>query len=695
MLWSQWFWRGWLVGLGLWVGGAQAWAETTTQPTEGIFAQVQVRRLDSLVSLLKQLSRRRLIQGVPIRRIERAISYLDGNVAKMLGVQWQRGFTMTVVLAKQPFDAPIDAVQLPKGALFEPIKRLRLAITLPVQTSFFTRFTLRRAFSASSENLQFFEEQYGGTVSFWLLGRRGPAWVLVLYGGRLVLCPLPHRSAVFAPHSRQRLWSSVMRPLLDQVSSNTAVQGRLWLEDRVQSNAQIAFFLHPPTLSGWMKEPLWKIFQKRRAWEVLRLQLQRYQALLGALFLGMDRVQFQEVVLPDEATHNAQKQRQSSAKQDLAQIWPLFPQDALFVSLQGQARPSTTLAALIAQVSATTEKPNARNPSKPPQTPASSFDDDPIWWPLLQRKSLEKKLYASLHKALGAVLQRRGLLLGGGWLWQQDTAAFLLRWLTKGRRVLWLESPSSSTAKQAPTPQTPAVTAPSSATSSPHKLTPHGILLAGQWDPWQRDLWNDILHELKDIIEAPLGAGLPLQDAWPLRLWWPDKQPPLALAWDATRWFLSNSPRLLGTLIAQDQPTPPSKQRNPFPSDSLLQSEDWRNAHISHARLAFLFGCFLSKEQLAQFPMLAYAKAFEIGSRLTHDGQELRYHLLLDTKAQPYDNTAASLPQKSAICLQSLPVWRLLWLDALAPLQRSFAWQILRPIAPSLRRAVFRLIEQL
>ncbi len=689
MSWRRWFGHGGVVGLSLWLWlwGIQGQAQAADRSAEGIFAQVQVRRLDSLVSLLKQLSQRRILRGVPIRRIERSIGYLDGNVARMLGVQWQRGFTMTIVLAKQPFSAPIDAVQLPEGALFEPLKRLRLAISLPVQTSFFTRFTLRRAFAASRENLRFFEENYGGTVSFWLLGRQGPAWVLVLHGGGLVLCPLPHRSAVFAPQTRRLLWSSVMRPLLDQVSSGTALQGRLWLEDRVQANAQIAFFLHPPTLAAWMKEPLWGIFQKRPTWEILRLQLQRYRALLAALFLGIDRVQFQEIVLPDEATLQAQKAQSPSSTQDLSQLGMLFPQDALFVSLQGQARPPTTLAALLAQFSSEMLKSSHKKTPEPSNRSSSSsspLEDDPIWWPLLQRVSLEKALYSSLHKALGKVLLRRGLLVGGGWLWQQDTTSYLLRWLTKGRRILWLEPPPKVDApEKQPDP------------SASQGLAPHGILLAGRWDAWQRELWKDILHELKDIVEAPLGSGLPMQDAWPLRLWWPDKQPPLALAWDAGRWFLSNSPRLLGTWIAQEQRATTSPQRNAFPSDSLFQEEVWRNAHVSHARIAFLLSCFLSKKQLAQFPMLAYAKAFEIGSRRTDDGQELRYHLLLDKNARPYNETAALLPQKSTLCLHTLPVWRLIWLDALAPLQRSFAWQILRPLAPSLRRAIFRLVEQL
>ncbi|MCB9639001.1 MAG: hypothetical protein H6727_08885 [Myxococcales bacterium] len=646
-----------------WCAQVPAWAETNTQSAEGVLSLVQLRRLDSLITLLKDLSRRGLIEGVPTQRIDQVVGYLNGNIGKMLGIQWQRGFTMTVMLAKEPFSAPIDALKLPKGLWSAPLKRLRLAIQLPAQTSFWMKFTLRRVFAASKERLHFFEEAFGGTISFWLLGRRGPAWVLVLHNSRLVLCPLPHREVVFQASGRRRLWSDVLRPLLNQLSSHTSLRGRLWLEDRVQSNAQVAFFVHPPTLAAWMKEPLWGRFQKRKAWDILRLQLQRYRALLGALFLDAKQVQFQELVIPDERTLGQQQEQQKALakKQSLQGLWPLLSEKTLFVSLQGQARKKTSLPSLLAELAAAPKEKASQEP----------LGEKPLWWPLLQKRAEEKALLASFQKALGEILSQRGLLVGGGWIWQQDVAAQLLQWFAQGRRLLWIE--------------------PGQAAKT--YTSPKGLLMAGRWSPWQRKLWESLLHKSKGVVEAPLGRGLPMQENWPLRVWWPSGQRPLALAWNEKHWFLSNDLRLLGTLLWPSSHK--TKKPNDFPEGSLLKQEAWQDALISRAQISFLLGCFLSPKQLQEIPMLAYAKSLEIGSRLVSDAQELRYHLFLSPEDAPKQVAPDEHARRKALCPQALPVWRLVWLDALAPLQRSFAWQIIRPLAPSLRRVILQIANQL
>ena len=616
-------------------------------PAEGILAMARLHRLDTLVALLKELSRQGIVKGVPIRRIDRAIGWLDGSLASMVGIQWRRGFWAAATVAKEPFPEAMDAFKVPRERWKQPIQRLRLILEAPITPSVFLRFTLRRALSASSKRLRFFEESFSGQTSFWLLPQRGLAWVLILRGASLSLVPLPHRAAIPDASKRSLIWSSVIAPLLREMSSHTALRGRMWLEEHVDAWSQLSFFLHPPTLAAWMKEPLWGSFQKRRAWGVIAHQLAREKALLGSLRLDRDAARFQEIVLPSSPSSLGkpppQKQPSPQAKATAQEIpkaeealafWRLISSTATFVARK-------------------IRQPDAKAP---------------IWWGFRKRFAQEKALGVFLRKQLQSLIAKRSLFGGGAWLREEEIIAHLLHSFTNTHRVMWIEPRDAKRLIERPA----------------------GFVMAGRWQPWQRELWRALLPPTKQLIELPLGVDLPV------RVWWPKGQEPLALAWNQGVWFLSNNLRLLGATLLREQQG--QKSGTPYldtlPQYSLLREESWRDATHARILLAPFLPCFLSPTQQKQIPLPFQQASLEIAARHSPQRHEIRYQLLFSLTQQNAEHTAPSAltPQ---LCPHQQPFWRLLWLDALAPLEAAFAWQILRPLAPSLQRLLLEFLTQL
>tara|TARA_B100000609_G_C17222839_1_gene441817 strand:- start:7929 stop:9887 length:1959 start_codon:yes stop_codon:yes gene_type:complete len=232
--------------------GASACYASSGQQVQWV-GLAQVKKLDSVLQNIKLIVQDNYEANRRFSGIERTVRLLKGRMGKALGLQWSQGFRVGVFsfgtarqlswfdtfLGSWPWERWKDATQ-----------RLQIAVELPLQSSFFLRFGLRRMLNQTA--LSYSEDKISGVYTFWFRMRKGAVVVLALHPQRVILHAMWSKKSMYSASSRYTLWRERFASIASKFTDNAYWRARRRLQTLDKSQTQVTLYIWPKAVLSWL-----------------------------------------------------------------------------------------------------------------------------------------------------------------------------------------------------------------------------------------------------------------------------------------------------------------------------------------------------------------------------------------------------------------------------------------------------------